>query len=304
MWYRLDFEDELNFPAAWAALERAFPCADSDRAHWPAFSHTADSRPLSQHAARTALKVAITHCAGPGVAARHQWHDFRATIASAIVGTGKPPALAQALVCWASEESVALYGQMLPEQLADAAQEMSTVDAARHAHLPTPHIDEHTIANTLLSCLESMQSGEQSQKAAPSAQPWVPALVSAPAPALKRPRSSGLDAPQQASRDAPRAAPKQVSLPATARAHRRAPSGARGGTHTLTGASFDLPATWWDAGDGSPVKCRIIDLVDTPCADERVFRVLVPCGARSDLVCPFAASALRGLVPKRLRRYV
>ena len=60
---------------------------------------------------------------------------------------------------------------MQPEQLADAAQQMGAIDAARHAHLPTPHVDESSVADTLLSCLKSMSTEGAPRPSAPAPPP-------------------------------------------------------------------------------------------------------------------------------------
>jgi hypothetical protein len=95
----------------------------------------------------------------------HTWHDFRATLATALAAADKSTAYIQAAVCWASPASVALYEQLKPEALADAADVATSVDASRHAHIEVPHICDDTVIDELEACLHHMDSGKPAGKA-------------------------------------------------------------------------------------------------------------------------------------------
>ncbi len=86
------------------------------------FSPTGDHRPFKPEAARRALHELLSFAVSEEYAAEHFWHDFRATICSALIGAKQSPETAQAMVCWASPQSVALYGQMSADAMADAAE--------------------------------------------------------------------------------------------------------------------------------------------------------------------------------------
>ena len=156
MWFVLDFEAPLNFAAAWLRWELAYPCPEDMRASWPAFSPTGDSAPFTPGVARGALTTLLTFVIGAVLARLHAWHDFRATIASALKGAGVSDAKIQAVVCWASAASVAIYGQMTPELMASTAELALTVDASRHAHLPTPHIGSHSVSSEIEACANAL----------------------------------------------------------------------------------------------------------------------------------------------------
>ena len=156
MWYAYDPTNPLNFPTAWLAWDIARPCPPASRGVWPAFSPTGDHRPFKPALARSTLRSLLTYTAGPEAAARHAWHDHRATIASALKGAGKSDATVQAVVCWATAASVELYGQALPEELAAAAELGTTVDASRHAHVDVPHTCPESVAAELIACADGM----------------------------------------------------------------------------------------------------------------------------------------------------
>ena len=116
-------------------------------------------------------------------------------------GLGKDDATVQAVVCWASPASVALYGQMLPANMADLADAASTTDAARSAHLPLPHLCPEDVAAELEACLQAMGDATAAGGKAPSGRKAkkraaTPGKVGGDAPSAppcgagKRPKSS------------------------------------------------------------------------------------------------------------------
>ena len=158
-WYRMKRDDPLNFAAAWEAWEVAFPCPDGERDVWAAFSPDGSAAPFREGPARELLRIIATAAEGASFAARHTWHDFRATIASALIGSGYSPAFVQLVVCWASPESVALYGAASMAQFADAVDAATSTDAARHAHLDTPHVSPDTVIMELEACVAGLAVG-------------------------------------------------------------------------------------------------------------------------------------------------
>ena len=88
----------------------------------------------------------------------HTWHDFRATLATALAAADKSHAFIQAAVCWASPASVALYGQQKPEAMADAADLATSIDASRHAHIATPHVCDDTVVDELEVCMAHLSA--------------------------------------------------------------------------------------------------------------------------------------------------
>ena len=317
MWYRYDPGDTLNFAAAWAAYEERCPCPEEQRRVWPAFSMNGDAVVLTERAARSLLSDSLAHCAGAEAADTHTWHDFRATIATAVIAAKQPPALAQALVCWASPESVDLYGQMLPEQLADAVQAATATDAARHAHLEVPHYDFTTVAGTLLQCADVLDG---KRAAAPDA-----ACSSAPAPAAPVPRApKRACAPSAKSASAPTSAKRTAgasvahpasSSPAAARkpAARAVPAATKqahvlidvgpplgrvqlDASHPASGMHLTVPNSLWDPGVTGSSKCCVAGLaVGARIGRHRTVFVVREC--TSAVHYPFTAATLRSLLP-------
>ena len=159
MWYRANSSNPLSFGTEWALWEARYPCPPELRRQWPAFSPTGNAEPFKPAKARAMLSLMWTAVEGAAFAALHAWHDFRATIASALTGAKHAASVVQAVVCWASQASVELYGQMSPDAFADAVEVATSTDAARHAHLPVPHTSNVSIAQELDLCLEAMTGG-------------------------------------------------------------------------------------------------------------------------------------------------
>ena len=195
MFYRCNSADPLNFGCAWRRYEVGWPCPESERGLWPAFSPNGDDVPFAPARARALLTELLTITAGAECAADHAWHDFRATVASALIGTKHSPETAQAMVCWASPASVALYGQMSMADMADAADVITLTDASRHAHLPLPHLGPETQIASAEACVgyladdgcdDSAPVGRASKQPAASApvdaRPLAPRRGKRPAP--------------------------------------------------------------------------------------------------------------------------
>ena len=162
MWYKKNSKNPLNFATQWQRYETLYPCPEDRRALWAAFSPTGGAEPFSDASARACLNDLMRQVMGAAFAAIHFWHDFRATIASAVIGAGLGAATAQALVCWASAASAELYGQMVPAKMADVAEVATNVDAERHAHLPRPHMCVEDLVRDMSECQLGLES-EQDQ---------------------------------------------------------------------------------------------------------------------------------------------
>ena len=103
-------------------------------------------------------------------------------------GANKPPAVAQALVNWASVDSVALYGQMQPQQLAAHVNDAVAVDAGRHADLPMPHMDADTVAEELEACCAYLDATSLAKRTAPANDTTSANPPTTPAPPQARKR--------------------------------------------------------------------------------------------------------------------
>lgn len=158
IWYIYDDTNPLNFAAAWARFERRYACPEHDRCWWPAFSPTASHEPFKPTPARAMLSTILTSTEGPDFAEAHVWHDFRATIATALTAAKQEHGFTQAVVGWASAASVELYGQLKPLDMARRIELASRTDASRHAHVVTPHHSEETVAAELEACAEHLEN--------------------------------------------------------------------------------------------------------------------------------------------------
>ena len=180
LFYRVDSGQELSFAAEWARYEAKYPCPKHEETFWPAFSPTGGRQAFSETEARSSFAQLMQHAVGHD-ADGTTWHDLRATIAAAIVGSNKPKAVAQALVNWASVDSVELYGQMHPHQMADYAAGVVATDASRHAHLPRPHMDADTVLAELESCAFHLEGKADNPRT--STKPESDSRADSPAPA-------------------------------------------------------------------------------------------------------------------------
>ena len=293
MWYVLNSASSLNFPARWLRWETSFPCPEHLRRVWPAFSPTGDHEAFSPACARQALQDILLQLEGRDLADMHTWHDFRATIASALKGANRSDATVQALVCWASAASVQIYGQLTPELMAAEAEIATFVDASRHAHLPTPHIGPESVAAELAACVDAIEAA-QPKRAAPAktAQPKKSVTKQNP----PKPTTNASAAPP-----APRAKTKRhrPESPVTAVPPRRAPVAELdvGAPHGLVRIDTTVPLadthamisnTAWCAGPGSTSCCIIGDVGDP---SNGGFHVVV--SSDDGHAYPFTSTALR-----------
>ena len=252
MWYKRS-PNPLNFPTAWASYERKYPCLEADRRSWAAFSPSGSAAAFKPAAARAALKQIWATLEGEAFASMHTWQDFRATIATALSAADKPPAFTQAAVCWASPASVALYGQLTPEVMAEAAEIAATVDASRHAHVSVPHVGEDSIIQELEVCV-CLLASEDKPKRTVTTSAKTAGSISTPRKAPKQRRKpKALEQRAQTVGTptlpkpalAPSADPKSydVGLPlGILRVE---------GAHNLDGTRISIANRVWDAGAGS-----------------------------------------------------
>ena len=143
-WFRYDDTNPLNFAYRWVQYELAHPCPIGQRATWPAFSPTGDSKPFSTSTARNHLISLMVAALGAAEAALRSWHAFRVTIACALMANPKYKdnpkvieAIAMAMCRWKTVESVHEYGKMGSVDYADWVDTITTTDAH-----PTRHLSE------------------------------------------------------------------------------------------------------------------------------------------------------------------
>jgi hypothetical protein len=284
MWYVLDRSSPRNFPAQWLRWELTFPCPAAVRTVWPAFSPTGDSVPFSPARARTCLHVLLTQVGGSELADMHAWHDWRATIASALKGANKSDAEVQAAVCWASAASVQLYGQMTPERMAALAEVATTVDASRHAHLPTPHFGPHSLSAELDLCAEALIEAGSPPKPAKAASKSAPPAPSGSTKQSNKPRTKR----RRPSSPSQRAAKGHV-LASPARFDIGAPHGivSVDTSVPLAGEHANVRNAAWQAGVGS-TECQIAGFAHL--GGNGVYIVV---SSDDNLAYPFSADALR-----------
>jgi hypothetical protein len=301
MWYVLNCEAPLNFAAEWLRWELAYPCPEELRASWPAFSPSGNSVPFKPSGACDALFTLLVHAVGLVLAQLHAWHDFRATIASALKGADQSDAIVQAIVCWASAASVQLYGQLTPELMASKAELATTVDASRHAHLPTPHTGSHSVAAELEDCARAMLETPATRATAPKAKSRLPKAppVSAPANAAKK--SKRRRPPSPALAEAPSGySATASSQPASPRAAETCivvhDIGEQYGdvevdtACTLAGQSTRVLNVAWGAGSGS-TECCIVGVARGITSVHG--GIYVVQSSDDGLFYPFTAEALR-----------
>ena len=228
MWYRPSGSDPLNFASAWARFERRYPCTEGDRRTWAAFSPSGGPAAFKPTQARAALHSVWVVIENEAFAAMHTWHDFRATLATALAAADKSHAFIQAAVCWASPASVALYGQQKPEAMADAADLATSIDASRHAHIATPHVCDDTVVDELEVCMAHLSAEPDGHApttasakragAPPKAKP-AKKKKATPAPTVLAPTPAPSEAPPKA-----KPAKKKATPAPTVRAPTPAPS--------------------------------------------------------------------------------
>ena len=240
MWYKKS-ANPLNFPNTWAWYERKYPCPEAERRSWAAFSPEGNSKAFKPTAARAYLRDIWVSLEGEAFASMHSWHDFRATIATALSAADKPPAFTQAAVCWASPASVALYGQLTPDAMAEAAEIAATVDASRHAHVDVPHVCESSVVRELEACVSTMAAEPKQTRESTSSVK----TSSSKATRIKM-------KPQTKARTAVAPAPPAAVPPAlTFDVGPPLGSVVVGAPHHLDGTRISVKNNVWDAGTGS-----------------------------------------------------
>jgi hypothetical protein len=276
MWYRARSSDPLNFAYAWYRYESKYPCPEPQRRSWAAFSPTGGAAAFKPTPARDALRTIWTAVEGAAFAAAHVWHDFRATIATACAAAKKSDAFIQAAVCWASPKSVALYGQLQPSELADAADCATSVDASRHAHVEIPHVSHETVVGELEKCMTFMHNDKGDaapKKAVPAEQQKRKRRTSAPPKARPPPQRASPAAstptpeappttPQASPPPAPaaRSSPADPASSASDNSYNVAPPLHRltlHGTHPLDGVRVSVFNSVWSAGARGRSWCTV-----------------------------------------------
>jgi len=83
-WFILDDKDPLNFAHAWQQFELECPCPPSERATWAAFGNNGGRAAYSVHTLDTHFHKILEAAATSADATKRTFHDYRATIASAL----------------------------------------------------------------------------------------------------------------------------------------------------------------------------------------------------------------------------
>ena len=263
MYYVKDEDNPINFAAEWERYELKYPCPPGKENEWPAFSPWGDHRPFIERIARRTFDILMRHVLGDELAAEHAWHDFRATVCSAMVGLKKKTAVIQGSLNWASAESVALYGQLTPRAKAQHAEDASRADGARCAHLPRPHVDHDTVLVDLQGCVDVLEEAQCAQRAKPK--PAASKAVrarKAPRTAAKNESDIALAAPAHEADDGHDA---EASDAAAAEAHallaidvgEGAPL-AVDASHPLTGHHVSVANAVWEPDVGGVTVCEIL----------------------------------------------
>ena len=257
MWYKLDRTNPLNFAAQWARYEILHPCPEDQRAKWAAFSPDGGPTPFKEQPARRALHELMLKTEGTAFASEHYWHDFRATIASALTGDNQSPAAAQALVCWASVASVQLYGQLGMNQMADLANISTTVDAARHAHLPRPHVNPEDVILDLDACATALES--EGKRKAPVNEPLISSLATPSSKARKAATSASNTAASTTRKHTDNAAGPSAEIP-TPEYDIGPPFGhvTVDNTHALANTDVTIRNVQWGHGLTGSTACTIV----------------------------------------------
>ena len=302
---------------------------------WAAFSPDGGAAPFKEATARRCLDELLTFVCSPAYAAEHAWHDFRATVCSALIGAKTTPAgvtlspeVAQAMLCWASPASVALYDQLSAADMADAAETAATTDAARHAHLPRPHIDAESVSAELGRCVDALTSATAVKRRAVKRAAASPRTAggsrrrkAAPPPSDgSRKRKAAAPPPDAAEAAAANDAARHAHLPrphidadhvstALSIFSKRVDVGPPLGTvdvdvsHSLSGERVYVANSVWSSTARGSTWCSVVGLA--PCArlgDSSA--VYVVCGDDDGMHYSLTSSVLRSYLFKRLRAKV
>ena len=171
-WFILDDADPLNFAQAWQQFELECPCPPSERAKWAAFGNNGGSAAYSVHTLDThfhkILEVAVT----AADAASRTFHDYRATIASALAtarasgDSGIDNALIQTLCHWKTEESVMRYTHTSPADYGKYVRVATDTDAGTAVHKDAPVYDPFAVCAELNDISEKLLSRQSANKKA------------------------------------------------------------------------------------------------------------------------------------------
>jgi hypothetical protein len=193
MWFRYDDQNPLNFAWRWRQWEEAHPCPASERARWPAFSPTGDSRPFTGGQADGLLRAVLSLVMTAAEAAQRTWHSCRITLATRLFARrGEPRGIArdeiegviQSLVRWKTVEAMRIYARMQSAQYADYVDMATDVRTNTGGDIPTdlPEVDPEGILAETQATIEAIDTEETAKaKAARSAR-----NLDAPRAAAKR----------------------------------------------------------------------------------------------------------------------
>ena len=171
MWFRYDDQNPLNFAWRWRQWEEAHPCPASERARWPAFSPTGDSRPFTGGQADGLLRAVLSLVMTAAEAAQRTWHSARITLATRLFARrGEPRGIArdeiegviQSLVRWKTVEAMRIYARMQSAQYADYVDMATDVHTITGGDIPTdlPEVDPEGILAETQATIEAIDTEE------------------------------------------------------------------------------------------------------------------------------------------------
>ena len=194
-WFRVNFEDSLNFAAAWVRWELDFPCPVEQRAEWAAFSPTGGKAPFTTDTLQRRFNEVLVHALGENEAKRRSWHSMRVTVATALNTAKRSDGAVQCICRWKTLEAMRLYAKMDPTEYADLVDEITAtrIDVTKARSLPAT--DPHDIVAVMD---ESMAWLAQDEATAAAALLDGGAASSAEAPAAAASAMAGKSARKRA----------------------------------------------------------------------------------------------------------
>jgi hypothetical protein len=171
MWFRYDDRNPLNFAWRWRQWEEAHPCPISERALWPAFSPTGDSRPFTGSQADGLLRVLLNMVMSAAEAAQRTWHSCRITLATRLfarrgdaqgIKRDEVEGVIQSLVRWKTVEAMRIYARMQPTQYADYVDMATDPRVTTEGAIPSelPEVDPEGILAETQATINAIDSEE------------------------------------------------------------------------------------------------------------------------------------------------
>ena len=143
-WFEYDSSDPLNFAHAYQQYQLACPCPADQEDKWPAFGIDGGPRPCTTRRLHDDFKHLVGASLPSVDAADTTFHDYRATVASALCVARElgrvdiTDGTIQAIERWKTVESVQRYQHMSPRVYASYVRLATDTDAGRSAHVNAP----------------------------------------------------------------------------------------------------------------------------------------------------------------------